>query len=145
MLEEQVIVTAVDGETAWVEAVAASSCAGCSQVCTSSLLQRHMGRKRAPLAARCRLAVAPGDKVVIGVEESALLWGSLLVYMLPLCVLLAGAAAALPLAAAVGIEADWPAALGGGLGLAAGIAALRWLPWLKAQAIQPVVLRKIPL
>lgn len=145
MLEEQVIVTAVDGPSVWVEALAASSCAGCSQVCSSSLLQQHLGRKRAPLAVHCQLAVSPGDRVIIGVDERALLWGSLLVYVLPLCALLAGAALAASLAAAWAIPGDWPAVAGGVLGFSAGIAAAKRLPWLGAGALQPVVLRKVSL
>lgn len=142
MLEEQVTVTAVEGATAWVEA-AASACGGCSQVCSSALLQKHLGRSRAPLAVRCPLKVKPGDRVVIGIDERALLWGSLLVYVLPLCGLLAGAAVAESLMAGWG--ADWPAPLGGVLGFAASMAAVKKLPRLGVSALQPVVLRKISL
>lgn len=144
MLEEQVTVTAVDGATAWVEA-AASSCSGCSQVCSSALLQRHRGRSRAPLAVRCPLPVRPGDRVVIGIDERALLWGSLLVYVLPLCGLLAGAAVAESLAAGWDGVADWPAPLGGVLGFAASLVAVKKMPKLGVSALQPVVLRKISL
>lgn len=138
MLEEQATVTAVAGETAWVEA-SASACGACTQVCSSSLLQQYLGRRRAPLAVRCPLAVQVGDRVVIGIDERALLWGSLLVYVLPLCGLLAGAA----LASAWGGQADWLVPLGGALGFAVCLAAVKRFSCLSAAMLQPVVLRKV--
>ncbi|BBL70055.1 SoxR reducing system RseC family protein [Methylogaea oryzae] len=144
MLEEQVTVTAVDGATAWVEA-AVSPCGGCSQVCSSALLQKHLGKNRAPLAVRSPLLLKPGDRVVIGIDERALLWGSLLVYVLPLCGLLAGAVLAESLAVGWGGIADWPAPLGGVFGFAVSVVAVKKLPKLGAAALQPVVLRKISL
>lgn len=140
MLEEQVTVTAVDGQTAWVEAVPA--CGGCSQTCASALLYK-LGRRRPPLAVRCQLAVQPGDRVMIGIDERALLWGSLLVYMLPLCGLLGGAALAELLASAWGTVADWPVLVSASVGFATSLIVVKQLPWLGIGALQPVVLRKI--
>lgn len=143
MLEEQVKVVAVDGATAWVEPIASAGCGGCTQQCASSSLQKHFGRRRAPLAVDCPMTVSPGDHLVIGVSEGALLWGSLLVYVLPLCGLLVGAGSVQSLAAAIGVAADWPALLGGVMGLTAGFGVVKMLPRFGANVLRPVVLRKI--
>lgn len=154
MLEEQVKVTRIDGQIAWVEGLSADRCSGCAQIsrslddsasqqlCSSALLRQYMGRRRAPLAARCHLTVQPGDVVVIGVDERAMLWGSLLVYVLPLCSLMVGAILAELLATKMGLVAEWPTWLGGLAAFAICLFAVKKLPGLGAHALQPVVLRK---
>lgn len=141
MLEETVKVVAVQGQTAWVEALASSSCGGCTQACASSALFKQLSRRRTPLALSCDAAVQPGDLLIIGVEERALLWASLLVYVLPLCGLLAGAALAVPIAAAWGVAGDWPSLIGGFSGFAACLIAIKRLPGVGA--VRPVVLRRV--
>lgn len=141
MLEETVKVIAVAGQTAWVEALANASCGGCTQACASSALFKHLSQRRTPLAVRCASTVRAGDLLVIGVEERALLWASLLVYVLPLVGLLVGAGLAVPVAALWGVVADWPSLVGGCSGFAACLFAIKRLPGVGA--VQPVVLRPV--
>jgi sigma-E factor negative regulatory protein RseC len=61
--------------------------------------------------------------VVVGLEETALLRASLLLYLLPILALLGGAVAGTGLAGAGG--GDWPGIAGGLLGFAAGLAVSR--------------------
>lgn len=139
MLEEQVQVTAVHGDIAWVVADGSSGCGGCGQTCSSAALSRYLGQRRRPLAAHCRVAVEPGDRVVVGMDESALLWGSAVVYVLPLLGLLAGAG----MGAAWGGASEWLSLLGGVAGFFITLAFAKHLPWLNSAALRPVVLRKL--
>jgi len=78
--------------------------------------------------------------VVIGLEERALVTGSIAVYLLPLIALLIGAAAA----SFVAPDRDLYAAAGGGVGFTAALFYLRWFG-AKVHAdprFQPVVLRR---
>lgn len=142
MLEEQATIVRVDGETAWVEGVASGGCGGCTQACASRSLHRYFDRRRAPLAARCTLPVRPGDRVVIGVDERAMLCGSLLVYVLPLCGLLAGAALAEWWGSEWMVASDWLGLPGGAFGFVVTLIFVKKRLGLGSSALQPVVLRK---
>ncbi len=93
MIEEKAIVTRCEGKYIWVQTQRKSSCGHCSakNTCGTSVLAKVLGNKLAHV--RClnphhddlnQLTLAPGDQVIIGLQESALLSGSLLVYLLPL-------------------------------------------------------------
>ncbi len=86
MIEEQAIVVAVDGSYVWVETQRQSSCGHCSvkDGCGTQVLSRVLGNKRTRVRCLNSLDAGMGDKVVIGIEESSLLTGSFLLYMLPL-------------------------------------------------------------
>lgn len=90
---------------------------GCGAAVLAQLFTRN---PRGPLEVIDALGTRPGERVVVGVEEGSVLNASLLVYLLPLVLLLAGAVGARQL-----LETDAMAALGGLLGLAAGFWAAR--------------------
>ncbi len=89
MIEESATVVAVDGNFAWVESERASSCDGCAanKGCGTATLQKVMGQKRTQLKAINRAEAQVGERVVIGLQEQALLKGSLYAYILPLLLL----------------------------------------------------------
>jgi len=88
MIEETAYVVAADPDGVWVETQRQSACGQCAvrKGCGSAVLSKVLGRKRSrvqvanPNQARVRV----GDEVVIGIDESALVRGSMAVYLLPL-------------------------------------------------------------
>ncbi len=90
MIEEQATVVDCEGEYAWVETQRQSSCGQCSVRggCGTQVLSKVLGKKTAYVRCLNSHHVKIGDKVTIGIEESALLSGSFLLYLLPLLVML---------------------------------------------------------
>lgn len=86
MIEEQAIVIDREGDYVWVQTNRQSSCGQCSvsKGCGTQVLSRVVGNKTAHIRCLNSKDAKIGDRVLIGIEESALLSGSLLVYFLPL-------------------------------------------------------------
>ncbi len=93
MLEESAVVVAIEGPDAWVQTIRQSACAACSarQGCGQSVLARMSGGRanQVRVANRCHARV--GQTVVLGLSESAFLRASMMVYLVPLIGLIAGA------------------------------------------------------
>lgn len=89
MIEESATVVALEDNFAWVESERRSSCGSCAanKGCGTATLQKVMGKKRTQLKAINRAQAQIGDRVVIGLQEQALLKGSLYAYILPLLLL----------------------------------------------------------
>ena len=133
MLEQaaEVIRTASDG--VWVQAVEPSGCGTCGgQGCSSRRIAELFQRKPRNFLVDCDLAVAPGDRVVVGIAHGSVLKSALRVYGLPLGLMLAGAL----LAQAVQ-PGDGAALTGMLIGGAAG-----WLAARGGRTTRPVVLRR---
>lgn len=91
MIEESGTVVATAGEDAWVETSRGSSCGSCSaKGCGTGALSEVLGRRTQQLRVKNPIGAARGDRVVLGIDESALLRGSLAVYLVPLLALLGG-------------------------------------------------------
>lgn len=125
MIEETGRVVAVEASAVWVETVRQSTCQSCSarQGCGHSLMERD----RAGARARVRAMVdghrlQPGDQVVVGVPEGALMHGAVMVYLMPLVLLFAGAL----LGALISGPEQTLAAPFGVAGLLAGFLINRW-------------------
>ena len=86
MIEETAIVTRCDGEFAWVEAQRKTACGQCSasKGCGTSVLSKVVGKKVTSMKALNQIAAKEGDTVIIGLHESAMLTGSLAVYLIPI-------------------------------------------------------------
>lgn len=141
MIEEPGRVVALDRGAVWVETLRRSTCNACSANagCGQGLMDKlGVGQRRGLVRALTDLQLAVGDGVVIGIREDLLVRGSLLVYLLPLLGLFAGAMLAEWLALAEAFV------ILGGLG---GFLAVWWLVrWRSRQSsddpdLQPVVLR----
>ena len=92
MLEQtaEVMQTASDG--VWVQAVEPSGCGTCGgQGCSSRRIAELFQRKPRQFLVDCDLALAPGDRVVVGIANGSVLKSALRVYGLPLGLMLAGA------------------------------------------------------
>lgn len=136
MILENGIVVRVRGDMAWVETRRQSACGACDVAngCGTSLLSRLLGQKRTRVEALNSVGAATGDEVVVGIEEQALVKGSLMVYLLPLLALFAGAllfewlfvSLGETFAPGRGFNAEAATIVGGGVGLILGFV------WLKS-------------
>lgn len=129
MMLESGRVVAVEADGLWVETIRQSTCGSCAaqKGCGHGILNRISDGKRGYVrvlsgSVDCSECVVD-DQVSFSIPEEVIVRGSLIVYMLPLSCMLAGAAAAafyLP-----GSE-DLVALAGAIVGVLAGVAAVRW-------------------
>jgi sigma-E factor negative regulatory protein RseC len=151
MLIETGRVVAVNGdeEALWVETIRQSTCGSCAanKGCGHGLLNRisdgRTGYIRVLSGAVAARQCAIDDQVRISIPEQIILRGSMIVYMLPLLCMLAGA---------MGADVFWPVAgqfvavAGAVAGLALGFTLVRWHAWRHRQdsGLQPTVLEVLP-
>ena len=92
MLTEKAKVIAVDGERALLETTRRSACGSCAvnKACGTGVIAKVFGAKRLRIEAENAIGAKVGDEVLVAIEDSALVQGSLLAYALPLLTMLAG-------------------------------------------------------
>ncbi|HEY8354485.1 MAG TPA: SoxR reducing system RseC family protein [Methylophilaceae bacterium] len=146
MIEEHAVVVSVSEDFAMLEVIRKKPCGLCgkSRGCGISLWGKLFNHQSA-FRARNDIGAQVGDSVVVGVDEQALLKGSMKIYAVPLVALLAGAMLAMLFLpdSASSAETDIYAVCGALAGLAAS------LFWLRTRATdrtwnashQPVILR----
>lgn len=133
MIEAVGTVRTVDGDQVLVEVERRGGCGTCESggSCGSSVLARWFSRRSAQVRLHATLPLRPGDAVVVGLDEGALLRASLLLYLVPVVALVVGAVVGGALAGPG--SGDGPAVLGGLAGLAVGLGLTRsratGLPW----------------
>lgn len=90
MIEETARVVQCQDQYAWVETNRKSACDNCSlnKGCGTGALSKVFGEKRSRLKVINKIHAKVDDSVLIGINESALLTGSLLMYFLPVLSLL---------------------------------------------------------
>jgi sigma-E factor negative regulatory protein RseC len=124
MIEETGVVLAVRGPLAEVVSQRRGACGACSVngACGTSLLERFFGRKQLILTVRNPVEAKPGDPVVVGIPEDALLQASAAAYLVPLLTMLAGGIGGAHVAGllAPGLI-DGLSVLGGGVGMGTGL------------------------
>lgn len=143
MIEESGRVVAVESAAVWVETRISSTCSGCSvkSGCGQGLADRlGIRERRGLIRATCDLQLDIGDSVVIGIHESALLRGAVLVYLFPLLALFTSATIAAEMA-----MAEPYVILAGAFGFFASCFVVRRRSQRVADdpALQPVVLRAV--
>lgn len=145
MIEEEAVVTRVEGNRVAVEKERKSACSGCQQSsCASSVTSRLFEGKTVSLWASASGEFKPGDRVVIGLREDALVQGAFLIYVVPLAGLLAGALLGQFVADQTGLlDSDMLSALGGIGGMGLFFAGIRFSSFKLGTDASPVVLRKI--
>lgn len=104
MIEEAGQVVRQEGDFAWVAVRRQAGCSSCSAQsgCGTASLSRWFGRKSHEVRARNPINARPGEDVVVGISESALVKTALRLYLMPLLALLAGGLIGESLAAAWG-------------------------------------------
>lgn len=127
MIEESAHVVESDDEYAWVETERRSSCGSCSaKGCGTGALSKILGRKTQRMKVLNPIGAKPGDEVTLGIEEQALIKGSLAVYIVPLVAMLGGGLLGKALAPQWGADADALSAMLGIIGLVVGFLWLRF-------------------
>lgn len=144
MIEEQAVVIAAEKGFAWVETQRQSACGQCSanKGCGTAVLSKALGGKRTQIKVLDEVGVKPGETVVLGLDESAMLKGSAILYLLPLAGLFLFSVLAQWLIQPV---SEGPTVLAGLLGLAFGFYLLKLQTSNLAadSRYQPVVLRRV--
>ena len=146
MIETDGIVTAVEGNRAWVEAGRRSSCGHCdaSTSCGGSLFAELFGNRAVRVEVENIHNAKIGDRVIIGLPERMMISGSLRLYLLPLLGLFFGAVAGEYFSCHFAVESTEPwAILGGLLGLTATLFILhRVLSTNSRERFQVVIVRR---
>ncbi len=143
MIEESAVILECAGEYAQAQTERSSACGGCSSrsACETASLKEEADRPPdAVLRVLNPIAAQPGERVVIGFEEHALVKASMALYAVPLVTFI--------LFALLGqwlFLSEAMAALGGILGLAIGLLWLRYFATKVSgnEHYQAVVLRRI--
>jgi sigma-E factor negative regulatory protein RseC len=106
MLEEKARVVSVDSGYATIESIGTAGCGGCSASasCGTASLASLFGRRSRRLRVLNDIGALPGDQVIVHLNSSAMLLASMLIYLLPLLMLLAGAIFGEWLAKVMGLE-----------------------------------------
>ncbi len=86
MIEEKAIVVETGDGIAWVETQRQSACGTCQvqKGCGTSTLHKILGQKRTRLKVMNPQHFGVGEEVRLGLQENALVKGSLMLYALPL-------------------------------------------------------------
>lgn len=86
MIEERATVVAINNDEVTVTSELKSACSGCQQVdnCGSGQVAKAFPQKQLSLTLKSALSLQLGDKVVIGLNESALISSAWQVYLWPL-------------------------------------------------------------
>lgn len=86
MITEQAIVVSCNNNETWIETQRKSSCGQCSanKGCGTSVLSKVLGNKFSTMKAINKIDAKVGDKVIIALNESSLLKGAFMTYMVPL-------------------------------------------------------------
>ena len=90
MIEETARVIEVRGQQALLQTERKNACQSCSvkSGCGTSTLAKVVGQRSSQIVVDNTLNAAVGEQVVVAIEESALVQGSFVVYMLPLLMML---------------------------------------------------------
>jgi sigma-E factor negative regulatory protein RseC len=146
MIEERARVIAVENGQLLLEAQTKTACGGCAakQGCGTSVLSRWVGRKFTRFQAPNTVNAAVGDEVVVGLAESAMLTGSIFVYLMPLLAMIVCAVMADSLISADAAARDLLVVGAAVAGFASMLAvSRRYLSsGLNRSRLKPVVIRK---
>ncbi len=147
MIEEQVLVVAVEGDQLLLEAQVQSSCGGCAakKGCGTALLSQVVGKKFTQFKVKNTINARAGDRIIIGLPEQALLTGSLVMYLLPLLGMIVLALIADAILAADAVARDMSVALSAFSGFGLGMLMARFLLSSRQShsAYTPVIIKKL--
>ena len=146
MIEEAATVVGLDQEYAIVETRQRAACGSCQSAgsCSTTVLAGLFKRRHNQLKVLNPVHAKPGEQVVIGLQEQALLKISFLAYLFPLFSMISGAILAHGLASYFDLSVgELPQVIGGLLGLIGGLFLLKKLARKKRHdpGYQAVILR----
>ena len=90
MIEEIAIVTRIDNDRVWIKSRQSGGCGGCfkQDSCGTATMAKLLPKREFPVD--CAMNVQIGDQVRVAIDDSYLLFGSFLLYLLPLVIMLTG-------------------------------------------------------
>jgi len=145
MIEEHATVIALEGKEALLQTQRKSACQSCSVKagCGTSVLSKVVGQRSRQIRIENSLNAQLGDTVLLGVNEQALVQGSLLIYALPLVVMLLLAVLAEWWAQGQGYNSELLAIVAALLGFVISLLAVRFFVSRNKlkQCLQPEMLR----
>jgi sigma-E factor negative regulatory protein RseC len=132
MIETPARVVRSQGDTAWVRVESPAACGACGgKGCGASLYARMLHPREPEYAVDNPIGAQPGERVVIGIEDGAVLRAAVSAYLIPLALLSLGAAAG-------SVWGEGAAVIGGLLGLALGLLRMKR----QGPTGTPVILRR---
>lgn len=144
MIETEAVVIKVEHTLAYVQAERKSSCSSCSESsCGTSVLMNFFARKTPLYCASNEVGAKVGDRVVVGLNESAMFKGTLLLYLFPLLLLFVGAVTGNALAVTTDVKDGYSVA-GALIGLVTGFVGLKFFSAKMGlgKQFQPVILSR---
>ena len=144
MIEEEMRVTAVKEHVAWVEKASVSPCGSCREACAGSVAGKLFANRKLRFSVHATTPLSIGDRIVVGLPDSALIRASFLVYLLPLLGFFMGAFLAGEVAVWLNLAAHDLVSLSGGLlGIFFCLILSRFSGFFDGALYRPVVLRKL--
>jgi sigma-E factor negative regulatory protein RseC len=139
MITESGKVVAVTGEHAWVQTIRTSACQSCAarNGCGQKVLASATGGRANQVRVFNSVNACVGEEVTLGIDESALLGASLLVYALPLLLMVAASMVGHQLSGG----SDFAAMSGAVAGLASGFLVSKQLQRRNVDSYEPRLLR----
>jgi sigma-E factor negative regulatory protein RseC len=136
MIEESAVVIEVDNGNMLIEVLPQSACGGCDvkSACGTNILSALFKHRATRMRVENSVDARPGDHVIVGIDESEMVSGSVRLYLWPLLGLIGGAIAAQSL-----IHPSEASAIAGGL---SGMALALWLVHQRRDAPHIRVLRR---
>ena len=142
MMQEQAVVVAINGQQVSVETERQSSCGQCSarNGCGSALLGKFFNRNKQHLIVETDLSLVVGDKILLGLDENALLRGSFIVYAIPLLMMLL-----FPMIVGQFFSSEIVSIISAAVGFAAGIIYVKYFSIVarSEENFSPVVLKRL--
>lgn len=150
MIEEHAEVVNIDGSDIWVETQRRSACDHCAvnKGCGTSVLGKVIGVK----SSRVRVLnpddkkVSIGDEIIVGINEQALVKGSIIIYLVPLVLLFIFGLLGETLSVQMNIlNSDIVAIISGLIGLATGFFLVKLFSFQVSHdsRYQPVLLHRV--
>lgn len=138
-LETRATVVRIEGPIAFVESAQTGSCGQCKgKGCGTAKLSKAFCSESRQFQVDNPIGAAVGDQVVVSVADGAVLRGIGLVYLLPLVLLVAGAALGNAMVQDA-VQRDGYAAMGAASGLVFGFFLSRWLDSMQFRRLPHIV------
>ena len=147
MITENAIVVSIENNQTWIETQRKSTCGQCSasKGCGTSVLSKVIGNKLSKMKAINKINAQVGDEVIVGLNESSLLKGAFVIYMLPLLFLFLFSIVGQFIAQNIGIPNDeLPVIIFAAVGFLFGMKKVKSFSASieKNESYQPVILKK---
>lgn len=90
LIEQTAKVVSVDDDKIWLQTERQTSCGQCKlkQGCGTGLLDNHVGKRFSTLSVPVQAGIQPQQQLTVAISENKLLYGAVLMYLLPLLSLL---------------------------------------------------------